>query len=139
MIETIDGAIYPHMSVADMALPIMNALTYPKKLKNPFGVPDLAGTGSLNFYPYDETKFPSLSLCRKAGITGGSMPAVLNAANEMAVNAFLDKKVAFTDIVNIVEKTMEAHVLIQNPEIEDIYSADRWGRDKAESIIKSKR
>ncbi|MCP4129887.1 MAG: 1-deoxy-D-xylulose-5-phosphate reductoisomerase [bacterium] len=135
MIETVDGAVYAHMGVADMALPILNALKYPKKVKNDFGRLNLAEQGSLNFISYDSKKYPALELCYQAGKTGGTMPAVLNGANEAAVAAFLGKKILFTDIVKIVEKTMEQHNTIKNPGIEDIFDADTESRETAQKMI----
>jgi 1-deoxy-D-xylulose-5-phosphate reductoisomerase len=82
----------------------MNALVYPQKRPNPFGRLDLASVGSMHFSRYDRERFPALELCYYAGRTGGTMPAVLNAANEIAVQAFIGKKIRFTDIVRIVEK-----------------------------------
>jgi 1-deoxy-D-xylulose-5-phosphate reductoisomerase len=136
MIETNDGAIYAHMGVTDMVFPILNALEYPEKRKNPFGCLDLAKVGSLTFKEYDPVRFPSLALCYDAGREGGTMPAVLNAANEIAVRGFLDRRVSYGDIVRIVSRSMESHVTVHAPSLEDIFEADRRARDDAESIIR---
>ncbi len=138
MVETVDGAIYAHMGRADMVFPIINALTYPEKIKNSFGYLDLAEVGSLNFRKYDSSRFPSLELCYHAGRAGGNMPAVLNAANEVAVYAFLDKKIRFTDIVKIVEKTIDSVDIIRMPDIGDIFESDTEARTIALSFIKEK-
>ena len=135
MIETVDGSVYAHMGKADMVFPILSALTYPVKIKNPFGRIDFTETGSLTFRKYDSNKFPALDLCYHAGRTGGNMPAVLNAANETAVYSFLEKKIRFTDITDIVEKTMNAIDFINNPDIEDIFESDREAKKVALRFI----
>jgi len=138
MVETVDGAIYAHMGVTDMVFPILNALTYPEKIKNVFGRLDLAAVGSLNFRKYDSGRFPALELCYHAGRAGGNIPAVLNAANESAVYAFLERKIRFTDIVEIVEKTIDSISLISRPDIKDIFESDCEARKIALSFIKEK-
>ncbi len=135
MVETVDGVIYAHMSVTDMAIPIMNALVYPQKRPNPFGRLDLASVGSMHFRRYDQERFPALELCYYAGRTGGTMPAVLNAANEIAVQAFIAKKIRFTDIVPIVEKTLDRHDVIAHPSFEEIIEADHWSREIAAEMV----
>lgn len=139
MVETADGSVYAHMGVADMALPILNAMTWPEKVKNCFGRLNLAHIGSLTFREYNKQKFPALDLCYKAGRTGGNMPAVLNAANEAAVYAFLDRKIRFTDIVPVVEECMNRITMISKPSIEDIIDTDVEARKRAESIIEEKK
>jgi len=136
MVETIDGAIHAYLSVADMALPIIKALTYPEKKENPFEWLDLARIGSLNFYPYNNKRFPALELCYHAGRTGGTMPTVLNAANEIAVNAFLNKKIKFTEIVNLIERTMGKHKTINKPNLSDIFQSDQWARKITKSLLR---
>jgi len=138
MVETVDGTIYAHMGKTDMVFPILNALTYPEKIKNSFGKLGLADVGSLSFRNYDSSRFPALQLCYAAGKTGGNIPAVMNAANEAAVYAFLEKKIRFTDIVEIVEKTIDSVNLISRPGIGDIFESDCEARNIALSIIKEK-
>ena len=138
MVETVDGAIYAHMGRTDMVFPIVNALTYPEKIKNSFGRLDLGAVGSLNFRGYDRLRFPALELCYHAGRTGGNIPAVLNAANEAAVYAFLDRKIRFTDIVEIVKKTIDSICTIERPDIKDIFESDSEARNIALSFIKEK-
>ncbi len=135
MVETIDGAVYAYMTVPDMIYPIFNALVYPEVKKNPFSRLDFTKIGKLEFIKYDIDKFPALELCYSAGRAGGTMPAVLNAANEVAVHAFLEKKILFTDIVKIVEKTMNKHKIINNPDISDIFAFDKWAREISNSLI----
>ncbi len=138
MVETVDGAIYAHMGRTDMVFPIINALTYPEKIRNSFGRLGLAEVGSLSFRNYDSGRFPALELCYNAGRAGGNVPAVMNAANEAAVYAFLDKKIRFTDIVDVVEKTIDSVELISRPDITDIFESDSEARNTALSIIKEK-
>jgi 1-deoxy-D-xylulose-5-phosphate reductoisomerase len=135
MIQTVDGAIYAHMSVTDMAFPILNALVYPEKIPNPFGKLDLAMIGALTFRPYDAVRFPALALCYDAGREGGTMPAVLNAANEVAVRAFLDRRISYNDIVRTVSSVMERHEKLSNPDINDIFAADEWARENVLTIL----
>lgn len=139
MIETVDGAVYAHMGVADMALPILNAMTYPDKIKNSFGRLDFSSIKSLSFREYDKIRFPALELCYQAGRSGGAMPAVLNAANESAVYAFLDKRIGFTDIVPVVVECMNRASVFSNPAIEDIIRISQETAKTAESIIKEKK
>ncbi len=139
MIETVDGAVYAHMGVADMALPILNAMTYPDKIKNSFGRLDFSSIKSLSFREYDKIRFPALELCYQAGKSGGVMPAVLNAANESAVYAFLDKRIGFTDIVPVVVECMNRVSVFSNPGIEDIIRISQETTKTAESIIKEKK
>ncbi len=138
MVETVDGAIYAHMGKTDMVFPIINALTYPEKIKNEFGRLDLAEVGSLNFRRHDSSRFPALDLCYHAGRTGGNIPAVLNAANEAAVYAFLEKKIRFTDIIEVVEKTIKSIDVIKAPDINDIFESDCEARNIALSLIKER-
>lgn len=136
MAETVDGAVYAHMGVADMAHPILFALKYPDKISNNFGRLDFKKHMALNFLPYDEIRYPALSLCYEAGKRGGTAPAVLNASNEVAVAAFLDGKISFTDIVKIVEKTVSAHDVLDNPGIDEIFAFDAQAREKTDKIIR---
>lgn len=136
LVETIDGAVYAHMGQPDMAFPILNAFAYPKKRKNPFGKINLAEIGNLSFRVYDKERFPALKLCYEAGNAKGTMPAVLNAANEMAVQAFLDRAISYIDIVSIISDTLNSHENISSPNLDQIFEADTWARDKAKFYIK---
>jgi len=135
LIETIDGALFAHMGVTDMVHPILMALSYPEKLENPFGKLDLAKVASLHFNAVDKKRYPALDLCYEAGKTAGTMPSVMNAANEIAVEAFLRKKISFTQIVKVVEEVMNDHKVVTNCEIEDIFNADTEARQRALRII----
>jgi 1-deoxy-D-xylulose-5-phosphate reductoisomerase len=136
MVETSDGALFAHMGVPDMAHPILYSLVYPERRRNPFGRLDLETIKKLSFSPFDNSRYPALKLCFTAGKQGGTMPAVLNAANEVAVDAFLEKRILFTDIITIVEKTLEAHEKVDNPNISAIFCADSWARENARSLIR---
>jgi 1-deoxy-D-xylulose-5-phosphate reductoisomerase len=136
MVETRDGSLYAHMGVTDMVFPIIGALTYPEKVENPFGRLDLAKIGSLTFRECDHVRFPALDLCYEAGRTGGTSPAVLNAANEAAVQAFLDRRIGYGDIVSVVTATLEKHHIKQSPSLEELFEADRAARECAELIIR---
>ncbi len=136
LVETTDGALYAHMGVNDMALPILNAITYPERRGNEFGRLKLEKVGTLNFGPYDRDRHPGLELCYAAGRAGGTLPAVLNAANETAVRAFLDGKIMFTDIIKVVEKTVALHRMQSNPSLDDIFESDLESRDVSKRIIK---
>ncbi len=135
MVETRDGAVYAHLGVTDMALPILNALVYPEKRENPFGRLDLCGIGGMHFAPPDAEAFPALELCRRAGRRGGTMPAVLNAANEVCVDAFLKGKIRFTGIAETVERVMEAHACAESPLLHEILEADGWARARTMEMI----
>jgi len=134
LVEFIDGSIMAQLSTPDMCLPIQYALTYPERVQSARVQTNLAKIGSLNFEEPDETRFPSLRLARRAAQIGGTMPAVLNAANEIAVEAFCERKIRFTDIPEIVAKTMDSHRPVSHPQLDEILDADRWAREKAKSI-----
>ncbi len=135
MVETVDGAIYAHMGVTDMAFPILNALFYPEKRANPFGRIDLAKQGSIHFFTHDKEAFPALDLCYRAGRRGGTMPAVLNAANEECVHAFLRGDLPLTGIAKTVEKIIDEHEPIVEPGIDEIFLADRWARERTHAVM----
>src|SRR4030095_3150511 len=106
MVEFVDGSIMAQLGTADMRTPIQYALTYPERLPSPVAGLDWAAVSQLEFMPTDRRKFPCISLAYQAIHAGGTMPAVLNAADEVAVGAFLDRKIAFSDIPKVIEKTV---------------------------------
>ena len=134
LVEFIDGSILAQLSTPDMCLPIQYALTYPERIESRRVQTNLAKITSLSFEEPDESRFPALSIARKAAKIGGTMTAVLNAANEVAVDAFCQRKIRFIDIPQIVAETMESHKPILHPELKDILSADDWARQKAQSL-----
>lgn len=136
MIETIDGEIYAQLSINDMKFPIQYALTYPDIVRNSFERLNLAKLGELHFESPDYKKFPLLSLAYDVGIEGGTLPAVLNASNEIAVNKFLLKEINYTDIYKYVYDTITRHNNIKNPSYEDIIEADTWARSCTKNLIK---
>jgi len=131
MVEFVDGSMIAQLSTPDMCLPIQYALTYPNRAASDRVQTSLAKYGSLTFEEPDTERFPSLDLARRAGEVGGTMPAVLNAANEVAVEAFVNRKLSFSGITETVRRTMDAHKVQQHPTLEEILIADDWARKKA--------
>ena len=130
MVEFVDGSIKAQLSYPDMRLPIQYALSYPERLPNP-GLPrvDWNQVRSLDFEPPDYEKFPCLRLAIEAGKRGGTYPAVLCAADEVAVELFLDGRIRFLDIAGAIERTLEQHRAIAEPSLEEIETADAWARE----------
>lgn len=135
MVEYADGSVIAQLSHPDMRGPISYALSYPERIPSGLSFLNLLEVGNLSFITPDFKKFPALGLAYRALRDGETMPAVLNAANELAVSAFLRKKIMFTDIPKISEKTMDIHKPQKVSCIEDFLIADRWARRKAEEII----
>lgn len=133
-VEYEDGAVMAQLGVPDMKVPIAYALTYPKRVKNSFEKLNLAKVGTLTFEEPDLDAFRCLALAYKAIEIGGSMPAVLNAANEIAVEKFLKKEIKYLDIPAIIENTMNAYTVKYNFTIEELLEADKWGREYAQNI-----
>jgi 1-deoxy-D-xylulose-5-phosphate reductoisomerase len=131
MVEFVDGSILAQLSVPDMCLPIQYALTYPDRAPSQRVQTDLAKIGSLTFEQPDPDRFPSLLLARRAGEVGGTLPAVLNAANEVAVEAFVNGRINFPQIAETVRRTMERHQVVAHPTLEQILDADAWARKEA--------
>jgi len=134
-VEFVDGSFLAQLGITDMRLPIQYALTYPLRIKVDLTPLDLAGLGELTFLKPDLKKFPSLALAYHAAKEGGTVPAVLNAADEVAVNAFLNKKIKFTGIYRVVEKTVRAHKRVTAPSLVQIKAADIWARSYAMDIL----
>ncbi len=137
MVAFCDGAVIAQMGVPDMKGAIAYALSHPDRLPIGLPVPDFAGIGELTFKSPDCEKFRCLRLAYDAGAIGGTLPAVLNASNEIAVSAFLDRRIGFDHIARVVEETMQRHSPVMQPEIDDILTADRWARDSALNLIAS--
>ncbi|MDQ1336198.1 MAG: 1-deoxy-D-xylulose-5-phosphate reductoisomerase [Thermodesulfobacteriota bacterium] len=131
MVEYRDGSVIGQMGIPDMTLPIAYALSYPRHLSNGLPRLDLEKIGDLSFRKPDLKRFRCLKLALQAATTGGSMPAVLNGANEIAVDAFLKGRIGFLDIPDLIEKTMDAHASSPVETIEAVMAADRWARDTA--------
>ncbi len=123
------------MGIPDMKTAISYALSYPKRLPLRQKLPDFPQIGALTFETPDMDKFPCLKLACSACDIGGTLPAVMNAANEIAVQAFLDHKIGFPDIPAIIQNTMDHHTIITSPELDDILQSDFWARDTATAFI----
>ena len=137
-VEYEDGAVIAQMGEPDMKVPIQYALTYPKRVKNSFPKIDFAQRNSLTFEKPDMDTFKCLSLAYRAIKTGGTMPTVMNGANEMAVAAFLENKVGFLDIADIIEKTMMSYNVKYDYAVEDLVEADKWARNFSNNLIMTK-
>ena len=137
MVEFVDGSVIAQLGVPDMRVPISYALGYPRRLTKDMPGLDLARVGSLTFREPDTERFPCLGHAYDALNAGGTMPAVLNAANEEAVQAFLDGKIGFMDIPAVIKGAMDAHRPAEPRSVEDVMKADRWARAKATKLIKS--
>lgn len=134
MVEYHDGSVLAQLGRPDMRLPIQYALSYPTRWKNPFERLNLRGK-TLTFHEPDFEVFPALALAYRAGRRGGTLPAVMNAANEVVVSAFLQKKVSYLGIQEIVEKVCSEHHVLDNLDLESILDADTWARRRAEELI----
>jgi len=135
MVQFADGSVMAQLGTPDMRIPIQYALTWPDRLDNPARRLDLAEIGRLHFRRADVARFPMLRLAYEAGRTGGTLPAVFNAANETAVQLFLQRKIRFLQIEEIVERVMEAHRTEQNPDLGAVLEADRQAREAALSLV----
>ena len=133
MVEFVDGSLLAQLSTPDMCLPIQYALTYPERVGSDRVQTNFAKLGSLTFEEPDLDRFPALNLARRAGEIGGTLPAVLNAANEIAVEAFCQREITFPEITARVARTMDAHVVIAQPSLDQILAADAWARAHARS------
>ena len=128
MVEFVDGSMLAQLSTPDMCLPIQYALTYPERVASDRVQTSLAKLGTLTFEEPDPKRFPALDLARRAGEEGGTLPAVLNAANEVAVEAFVNRRLGFCQISEIVARTMARHQNMAKPTLEQIIEADAWAR-----------
>lgn len=135
LVEFVDGVHLAHLGVTDMCLPIQYAMSYPERLANHLPHLDLVGLQAFHFEKPDLKRFPCLELGYAASRIGGTMPAVLNAANEIAVEAFLNYRIGFLKIPKMIEKTMHTHRLIRTPALADIFAADTWARETAEEFL----
>lgn len=138
MVEYTDGSVMAQMGIADMRIPILYALTYPDRWELDLPRLDLPGQGSLTFEKPDTERFPCLDLAYQAARTGGTLPAVMNGANEEAVKSFLDGEIKFSFIPEVIEKTMKAHDVLSLDSLESVLRADRWARDKARAFIRDR-
>lgn len=130
MVEFCDGTISASLFPPDMRFPIIRALSGGEVTKNNFQKVDFSEISKLSFLPPEENKFPSINLAYGALNAGGTMPAVLSAANETAVKLFLDGKIKFTDIMKIVEKVLSKHKTTNNPSLDDILNSEKWADEE---------
>ena len=133
LVEFSDGTTLAHMGPPDMRIPIQYALSHPQRLPGP-PVLDLAAVGSLVFFEPDTARYPCLRLAYEALEAGGTLPAVMNAADEVAVEAFLRGDLPFLGIQRIIEEVMEGHRIVREPTLEEIMMADAWGRQEARRL-----
>lgn len=135
LVEFWDGSVIAQLGIPDMRVPISYALSYPNRLANQLPSLDLAQVGALTFERPDLDRFPCLRYAYQALETGGTMPAVLNAANEVAVQAFLAEEIAFPQIPQIIAETMLRHTPQPLQKLEDVLQADQWGRQQAAQLV----
>jgi 1-deoxy-D-xylulose-5-phosphate reductoisomerase len=131
MVEFADGSVLAQLSHSDMCFPIQYAVTWPDRVPNTLPPLDFGKLRKLEFAAPRLDDFPALNLARRAGETGGTLPAVMNAANEVAVSAFLDRRISFPRIWQLVEEVMKRHASVANPTLDAILEADRWARAEA--------
>jgi len=134
MVEFVDHSVIAQLSHTDMCFPIQYAVTYPRRLPTSLPPLDFAKLGQIAFEAPDAVRFPALRLAREAGMAGGTLPAVMNAANEVAVDRFLAGGSSFPKIWETVERVMNAHENIASPDLDAILLADQWARKQAEQL-----
>ena len=137
MVVLKDGSVLMQAARADMRLPIQSALLGTQEAAARVTPPDFASLGQITFEPVDHKRFPAVGMAYEAGRIGGTAPAVLNAANEEAVHAFLDGRIGFLDITRVVEKTLEAHEAVPAGNLDTVLEVDAWARDRARGVIET--
>ena len=137
MVEFADGSTLAQLSYSNMCFPIQYAVTWPDRVPNTLPPLDFSKLSKLEFFPPRYSDFPALNIAREAGATGGALPAVMNAANEVAVAAFLDRRVRFPDIWQIVEEVMNRHTPVAHPDLDAILEADQWARAEARKCVEA--
>jgi len=137
LVEFCDGSVLAQMSQTDMRIPIQYALSYPERWEAPLSSLDLAEVQSLEFFPVDEQRFPLFGLARKVLAADLSFPVVLNAANELAVQAFLEEKITFGEIFEVVNYCLSHHRSRALAALEDILAVDRETRSQAQGYLKN--
>jgi 1-deoxy-D-xylulose-5-phosphate reductoisomerase len=137
MVEFADGSTLAQLSYSDMCFPIQYAVTWPYRVPNTLPPLDFSKLSKLEFFTPRYDDFPALNLARRAGEAGGTLPAVMNAANEIAVAGFLDRQVRFPDVWQIVQEVMNRHAPVAHPDLDAILQADQWARAQARGCVKS--
>ena len=135
MVEFADGSTLAQLSYSNMCFPIQYAVTWPDRVPNTLPPLDFSKLSRLEFFTPRYEDFPALNLARRAGETGGTLPAVMNAANEVAVAGFLDRQVRFPDIWQIVGEVMNRHTSVAHPDLDAILEADQWARKEARGML----
>jgi 1-deoxy-D-xylulose-5-phosphate reductoisomerase len=136
LVEFVDGTMLAQLGVTDMRLPIQYALSYPETWEAAIPGMDLSRALRLDFETPDRERFPCLELAYRAQAAGGSLPAVVNAANEEAVSAFLDGLASFTFIPECIAEVMQAHSVTAVRELDDVLAADAWARQRARDVLR---
>jgi 1-deoxy-D-xylulose-5-phosphate reductoisomerase len=137
MVEFVDGSVLAQLSYSNMCFPIQYAVTWPDRVPNSLPPLDFGKLAELKFAQPRYGDFPALHLARRAGETRGTLPAVLNAANEVAVSSFLEKRMRFPQIWQTVERVMNAHESVAHPGLDEIFQADQWARAETGRHVKS--
>lgn len=137
MVEFVDGSTLAQLSYSDMCFPIQYAVTWPDRVANTLPPLDFSKLSKLEFFTPRYEDFPALNLGRRAGETGGTLPAVMNAANEIAVAAFLARQLRFPQIRETVERVMDRHTTIAHPDLDAILQADQWARAEGTRFVES--
>ena len=136
MVEFVDGSVMAQLGIPDMRIPIAYALSFPSRMPNHGVFLDFLRATPLEFFEPDPGRFPCLKLAIDAGRAGGTLPVVLNGANEIAVEAFLQEKIKFTQLPVVISEALSRHRWLSSPGLEEILEADRWSRQEADNIIK---
>jgi 1-deoxy-D-xylulose-5-phosphate reductoisomerase len=137
MVEFTDGSTLAQLSYSNMCFPIQYAVTWPDRVPNSLPPLDFSKLSKLEFFTPRYDDFPALNLARRAGETGGTLPAVMNAANEIAVAAFLDQRIRFPEIWRMVEAVMNQHTPVAHPDLDVILEIDQWARGQARKTAKA--
>jgi 1-deoxy-D-xylulose-5-phosphate reductoisomerase len=135
MVEFVDGNLIAQIGVTDMRIPIKYALTYPERIHTHFPKLNLVEIEKLTFHLVNKNLFPCIKYAREAGEIGGSMPVVLNAANEVAVDAFLNGQIGFLDIPKTIRKMMDSHKMVNNPDLDCIIDLDKKVKKETQAMI----
>jgi 1-deoxy-D-xylulose-5-phosphate reductoisomerase len=135
MVEFTDGSFIAQLGVTDMRLPIQYALTYPERLETGLSPLNLEQPLTLDLHPPDIERFPCLQLAYQAAERGGTVPAVLNAANEEAVNAYLEEQIGFLQIAEVLAETMARHSRQEASDLDPVLAADAWAREESRRLI----
>ena len=139
IVQFVDGSSKAQLGRPDMRVPIQYALTYPERVAGPAEHLDLTSVGRLSFEPIDMGRYPAFGLIREAGRAGGTYPAAVSAANDVAVEQFVSGRLGFTKIAETLAATLDAHAPRRDPTLEDVLEAERWARAYAEGRLSQAR